>query len=111
MVDNPTEWDTSDATGVDAYTKMVTTLTMSGIVTPPVPAHLVSTMRAVDWAWGTTPDIQPFAAYFDAYDVLDTCLDPGFGDFWMYAHRGHGINSYGIGMIARLGGLQVLQQH
>ncbi len=111
MVDNPREWQNAHEFGADAYTHMVATLTVSGMFTPPVPAHLVGSMKAVNWAWGTTPNIEPFAAYFDAFDVLDTCLDPSFGDFWLYGHRGHGANSYGMGMIARVGGLLVAQQH
>ncbi len=111
MVDSPMEWAKATLSGADAYTHMVTTLTVRGMFTPPVPAHLVASMNAVDWAWGTTRDIEPFAVYFDAFDVLETCIDPAFGDFWLYGHRGHGVNSYGMGMIARVGGVLVAQQH
>ena len=96
MLDHPTEWEKAESSGADAYTHMVTTLTTAGMFTPPVPAHLVASLNGVDWAWGTTTALEPFAVYFDAFAVLGECLDPAFGDFWLYGHRGHGVNSYGF---------------
>ncbi|MGK2954699.1 MAG: hypothetical protein ACSLFI_03380 [Solirubrobacterales bacterium] len=90
---------------------MVSTLTTSNMLTPPVPASLVGSLRALPWAWGTTSDIEPLAVYLKPFDVLAQGLSDEFGDFWMYGHRGHGINSYGIGMLARVGGMFVAQQH
>ncbi|MCB1001747.1 MAG: hypothetical protein KDB40_20820 [Acidimicrobiales bacterium] len=111
MLDHPTEWEKAESSGADAYTHMVTTLTTAGMFTPPVPAHLVASLNGVDWAWGTTTALEPFAVYFDAFAVLGECLDPAFGDFWLYGHRGHGVNSYGLGMLTRVGTLLVAQQH
>jgi hypothetical protein len=105
------EWDWARTTGPDAYSDMVSTLTNSNMLAPPIPASLVDSLMAVPWAWGTTTAIEPFAVYFDASDVLGRCLDAKFEDFWMYAHRGHGINSYGMGMLARAGGMFLAQQH
>ena len=105
------EWDHAHAAGPAAYSDMVSTLTNCAMLTPPVPATFVESLMAVTWAWGTTAAVEPFAVYFDAFRVLDQCLDARFDDFWMYGHRGHGINSYGMGMLARTNGMFVAQQH
>jgi hypothetical protein len=97
--------------GFAAYTDMVSTLTGSRLLTPPVPTPLAGSLTAHNWAWTTTTELFCEAVYFNAFDVLDRCLDDSFGDFFLFGHRGHGANSYGMGMLARFGGIFVAQQH
>ncbi|CAB4324741.1 MAG: hypothetical protein F2520_12370 [Actinobacteria bacterium] len=70
-------------------------------------------MTELGWAWGTDRRIEPWSAYFEIFELLDRnpeLLSPSGPDFWLFAHRGHGINSYGFGLIARVGQLLIAQQ-
>jgi len=105
------EWDPSGPRGLDAMNDMASTLTREGLLTPPVPRTLANDlMVAGRWAWATSSLLSPWEAYMFQEDVLDSCLSPDVGDFWMCAYRGHGIGSHGIGLIARVGPLVVAQQ-
>ena len=59
-------------------------------------------------------DVDPWLRYFGSADAglaqTSTCAASIEGDFFVFAHRGHGSNSYGLGLVARIGALMVDQQ-
>lgn len=109
------EWRVGGPTGSNALADMTTTLKASEIVIPRVPAHLESRLLTTEagWAWGTEPSFSPFSAYFyfnRNSPELAALFHPDHDDLWMWAHRGHGMNSYGAGLIARIGPIVIFQQ-
>ena len=109
------EWRVDGPTGSDALNDMVATLSDSKIVVPRVPLRVEEQLLATTdgWAWGTQPSVSPMAAYlgFDwDSQKLAELLHPSHDDFWMWAHRGHGANSYGAGLFARVGPIVIFQQ-
>ena len=109
------EWRVDGPTGSDALNDMVATLSDSKIVVPRVPLRVEEQLLATTdgWAWGTQPSVAPMAAYlgFDwDSQKLAELLHPSHDDFWMWAHRGHGANSYGAGLFARVGPIVIFQQ-
>jgi hypothetical protein len=110
----PTEWSMEGPIGPEAIRDMVETLGGAGLVVPEVPNRLRDrVMTGGGWAWGTDPSIAPFVAYFGFEwmgQSLTKALEPARDDFWMWAHRGHGQNSYGAGVVARVGPIVLAQQ-
>jgi hypothetical protein len=102
------EWDRVHATGSQACSDIVSTLTNGGLLTPPAPGCCA---EGVPVAWGTADEIEPFSLYLDAFDILEQCVSTEFDDFWLHGHRGHGLNSFGMGLLTRVGGMFVAQQH
>ena len=109
------EWRVDGPTGSDALNDMVATLSDSKIVVPRVPLRVEEQLLATTdgWAWGTQPSVAPMAAYL-SFDwdsqKLAELLHPSHDDFWMWAHRGHGANSFGAGLWARVGPIAIFQQ-
>ena len=109
------EWLLEGTPPTEILLEMVQTLSGSELLTPAVPPTLVDhlLMTELGWAWGTDRRIEPWSAYFEIFELLDRnpeLLSPSGPDFWLFAHRGHGINSYGFGLIARVGQLLIAQQ-
>lgn len=100
-----------------ALSDMTQTLAGASLARPMVPPNLISQLRKNrdGWAWSTDPRISSWAVYSifgeAASSPLEQCLDPKQSDFWMFGHRGHGMNSYGIGVVARVGPLFIAHQH
>lgn len=114
--DDRREWLPEGPRGASAYADMAATLSGDGLLTPPVPTRLArDLMTAGEWAWATNAEWSPWAGYIlegaSGPPTLPTCLGDGVEDFWLFAHRGHGQGSYGIGMVARVGRLVIAQQH
>ncbi len=106
------EWDSDLFRGRAAATDLEQTLSKWNLVVPEIPAGLVVHLRItrLGWAWGTADEVQPLSAYMlDQLDLVQM-LDISTSDFWMLAHRGHGSNSYGGGVLAKVGPLFVSQQ-
>lgn len=110
------EWHLEGPVGAAAVDDMLKTLGEAGLSVPQVPSsleHMVLTTRD-GWAWGTDISYEPMTAYFglesDGLETLTGVLAPSHEDFWMWAHRGHGMNSYGAGIVARLGPIVIVQQ-
>lgn len=90
----------------------------AGLVTPTIPpcvqADSAGSGPAIweDWAWRSHPEVDPWWAYFGAGRGLaeDIPLDAVDGDFFLFAHRGHGVNSHAVGLVARIGALVIDQQ-
>jgi hypothetical protein len=94
---------------------MSQTLSAAGLLTPAVPANLVDQLLTTEmgWAWGTDPRIEPWSAYFAGQELVQkfpACISPETSDFWLFAYRGHGSDSYGFGLVARVGTLFLAQQ-
>jgi len=94
---------------------MSQTLSAAGLLTPAVPANLVDQLLTTEmgWAWGTDPRIEPWSAYFAGQELVQqfpACISPETSDFWLFAYRGHGSDSYGFGLVARFGTLFLAQQ-
>ncbi len=100
--------------GVDAFNDMAATLSGDGLLTPPVPAGMAEQLMTTrdGWAWGTADRWDPWIGYLglDGANTL-SCLEPSVPDFWLYAHRGHGIGSWGIGLVCKVGPLVVAHQN
>lgn len=100
-----------------ALADMTRTLAGASLARPMVPPNLIPHLRKNrdGWAWSTDPHINSWAVYSifgeAASSPLEQCLDPGQSDFWMFGHRGYGMNSYGIGVVARVGPLFIAHQH
>ena len=108
------DWGDVDGT---AFDDMLLTLTEVGLSVPFVPAWAEASLRRSDfgWAWGTDARISPWAVYSLVGDLFPSPL-PGLleadqPDFWMFGHRGYGINSCGAGLLVRQGPLLLIQQH
>ncbi len=108
------EWKQPES---DTLSKMNETLEQSQLVPPIVPRWMAQDLRehSEGWAWSTDPEIDPWAVYSlfgeASEPQLERLLEPQRPDFFLTGHRGHGINSYGFGVVARIGPLFVAQQH
>jgi len=100
-----------------AFQKMRDQLANEAISVPNVPRWLSHQLREHrdGWAWATDPQIDPWAVYSlfgeAAPSQLDALLSSSQPDFWLAGQRGHGINSYGFGVVSRVGPLFVAHQH
>lgn len=96
--------------GVDALQDLRAVLGEAGVAAPPVPASCRSTLRTLGpWWWGSTL-FHPFWLYmFGAVDALIDHWDrtPHFA----MSHAGHGVNSYGLNVIAAAGPVAAYVQH
>jgi hypothetical protein len=107
----------------DTLSTMFETLASEGIDRPDVPRWLAHQLREHGdrWAWGTEPAINPWAVYslFDEVALFDEAepkpielmLSATQPDFWLAGQRGYGLNSYGFGIVSRVGPLFVAHQH
>lgn len=108
------EWQEPDDS---ALTDLTRQLSQASLAVPMVPPNLASQLRSshVGWAWSTDPSINSWSVYSIFGEVepspLQQCLHPDQSDFWMFGHRGYGVNSYGIGVVSRVGPLFVAHQH
>jgi len=107
------EWDEPDGT---ALADLARELTQASLLKPITPRSLIPELRtSVDgWAWSTDSDLDSMGVYSIFGEAgppqLEVCLADNRGDSWMFGHRGHGINSYGIGLVARVGPLFIAHQ-
>lgn len=110
------DWFVDGPQGPEVIASMSETLTNAGLLTPPVPEHLRSELMLdkLGFAWGSAPWLDPWWAYSVFGEAspgpFPESLDPDHGDFWLFGQRGYGINSYGIGLFARLGATVIAQQ-
>lgn len=101
----------------EALADMTRTLARASLERPMVPQELIPRLRKNrdGWAWSTDSAINSWAVYSmfgeAAISPLERCLASEQSNFWMFGHRGYGANSYGIGLVARVGPLFVAHQH
>ena len=107
----------------DAASNMLETLNSEGIDLPKVPRWLEHQLRehGDGWVWGTEPALNPWVVYSlfdevalfdkDAPRPIEQMLSSTQPDFWLAGQRGHGVNSYGFGVVSRIGPLFVAHQH
>lgn len=98
---------------------MAEVLGPEGLTRPSLPPFVTECVTDVDddlwsdWSWRSHTDVDPWWCYFGAGEGIgpeSTRLDTVEGDFFLFAHRGHGANSFGLGLVARLGRLLIDQQ-
>ena len=115
MSDDCSDWSPYGPRGLDAMLDMSATLNADGLLTPVVPRHLApSRLTWQDgWAWATTSRWSPWAGYIldrrNGPRTLPAALAPDVDDFWLFAQRGSGMGSHGIGMVAKIGPLMIAQ--
>jgi len=102
--------------------KMSEVLSGSRIPTPHLPVLLMQSYFGLaesglwrPWSWVTCSEFDPEICYLGIGFPAERgqgCVElaSDFPDFWAFAHDGHGINSYGLGLSCRLGPLVVDQQ-
>ena len=100
------EWKQPES---DTLSKMNDALEKSGLTPPAVPRWMAHQLRehVEGWAWSTDPDVDPWAVYSlfgeASEPQMERLLEPQRPDFFLTGHRGHGTNSYGFGVVARIG--------
>jgi hypothetical protein len=68
-------------------------------------------LREVEtWAWSTIT-LDPFDLYMFLPPFLTELFRPLTPDHFAVSHRGHGVNSYGLGLSLRLGDVGMAVQH
>jgi hypothetical protein len=80
---------------------------------PRVPSHLRDRVLANSKRLGISTEscADPMDTYRMSYiDWVPSITEQTPYDFMVFAHAGHGINSYAMGLIARLGNITVFQQ-
>ena len=103
------DWLVPDGTAV---ADLVSKMSEANIDIPLLPPWAPDTLRCTKspgWAWGTDPTLDPFEVYF--FGDWEPFIRNGRQDFWMFGHRGHGSNSYGMGLISKIGNVLIAQQH
>ena len=103
------DWLVPDGTAV---ADLVSKMSEANIDIPLLPPWAPDTLRCTKspgWAWGTDPTLDPFEVYF--FGDWEPFIRNGRQDFWMFGHRGHGSNSYGMGLITKIGNVLIAQQH
>ena len=107
------EWADPDGTALADFAR---TLTRASLAKPVVPKALIPRLRSSldGWAWSTDSGLDSMGVYSIFGEAgppqLEAWLADNRGDFWMFGHRGHGVNSYAIGLVARVGPLFIAQQ-
>ena len=102
--------------GQVALQHMIRTFAENSMTSPLVPSHLLTSLIGYenDWCWKARSPWDSFTCYMlgmgEDDRVPSDYLNEGDGDYFMCAHRGHGINSFGLGIIARFGGVFISQQ-
>lgn len=93
---------------VEGAMPLLPTLATAGIAPPPLlEVHNVHDLGC--WHWGTVW-VNPFSLYM--FDVEDLFADGFFdGPVFALSHQGHGINSYGLNLVAGTGRLVAYVQH
>ena len=105
---NP-EWLAPDGTAVADLVSKLSNATLDIPLLPPWAPGILRCTESPGWAWGTDPTLDPFEVYF--FGNWEPFIRSGRQDFWMFGQRGHGANSYGIGLIAKIGNVLIAQQH
>ena len=97
---------------IPGYLDMTNSLHEAGLVAPIIPYKLRGGVEGSNWHWTINCDFGPMAAYMlnaphlggdgsdPGPDMLDRYLEPKW-DYWMLAHAGHGLNSFGLGILAK----------
>lgn len=106
------EWHSDGPLGAKAVEDMEKTLGHAGITATRVPSRLKGRVPTTHrgWAWDTNFSLEPEVAYFgfERPEELAEVLSASHEYFWMWAHRRHGVNSYGGGVVARLGPIVIV---
>jgi len=100
-------------TATDAIIDFGLRMQVNNVHVPRIPSHLRDRVLANSKRLGISTE--------SCADPMDTYLMPGRYwapliaeqtpyDFMVFAHAGHGINSYAMGLVARLGNITVFQQ-
>lgn len=96
--------------------EMTEALSRRGMVVPRIPESLASRLMQFDrqFIWSTSRNVEHYDVYFilrnqDPSTLIDY-LSPDKEDFVLLGATGHGMNSYGFGIVARIGPLFVAQQ-
>jgi len=103
--------------GESAVLEMTDQMSEAGLEPPPVPDCLRERFRSsVDgWAWSSTDEVPSASVYyfgiFKERFSFERMWAPDSEDFFLVGHRGHGFNSYGLGLHLRLGSVAVSVQH
>ena len=105
---NP-EWLAPDGTAVPDLISKLSEATLDIPLLPPWAPDMLRCTESPGWAWGTDPTLRSFEVYY--FGNWEPYIRNGRQDFWMFGHRGHGANSYGIGLIAKIGNVLIAQQH
>ena len=110
--DGDSAWDDPADDPAEVIDDMHRVLGANGLMPPAVPRSLVGGLRtsADGWAWGTDPWVDPWNSYFGPEEREELYCHPGLDDFWMWAYRGYGTNSFGGGVVSRIGPLFVAVQ-
>jgi hypothetical protein len=101
--------------------EMTGVLSASGLVSPSLPRCVLDGVTPANrgelwtpWAWRSNAEVNPWWCYFGTDRSFGAITEPSVldveGDFFVLAHVGRGVNSYGLGIVARLGGLLIDQQ-
>ena len=92
-------------------------LSEAGISEIKIPSSLARELMVTDSAWqiATDPDIDPMTPYMWGFgdDLLFSSSSDYLSDdrdYFVAGHNGHGINSYGFGIVSRIGNVTVAQQ-
>lgn len=105
---NP-EWLAPDGTAVSDLVSKLSEATLDIPLLPPWAPDMLRCTESPGWAWGTDPTLDPFEVYF--FGNWEPFIRNGKQDFWMFGHRGYGVNSYGIGLTTKIGNVFIAQQH
>ena len=108
------EFDQRGRPAVEALLDMGATLSRAGLVCPLVPSALLGGLavsgESVGWAWGTSNLFRSFDVYWWPQETIHGLVDRDTPDLFLFGQRGHGANSYGLGLVARYGPVAVIQQ-
>jgi hypothetical protein len=97
--------------------QMSTTIKVEKLVAPKIPRWMQHDLRVSTdgWAWSTSSKFNSWAVYALYGEAgprqLEEMVSDDQPDFLMFGHRGYGMNSYGFGIVARVGPIFISQQH
>lgn len=92
-------------------------LSDAGISEIQIPSGLARDLMVTESAWqiATDPDINPITPYMWGFNNSLFNSEPNDylsddRDYFIAGHNGHGINSYGFGIVSRVGNVTIAQQ-
>lgn len=92
-------------------------LSEAGISEIKIPSGLARDLMVTESAWqiATDPDINPMTPYMwglgnSLFDSEPNDYLSDDRDYFIAGHNGHGINSYGFGIVSRVGNVTIAQQ-